>query len=321
MVRRTSGASAGSRRGSQATTTRSASSSPAAVSTATTRPPRSTRSRTSLAVRTSTLRVASRADRASASTPMPPVTVHAPNRCSTYAVTPTHAGTSRGSWPSARLGWQRHQPEPLVLEASDPPRQRLAAPEPRGQRRGQVVGVPGTLEVLAAQHLPVVGVGRGRGRPSASRGRAPSASTAWICAAREPTAAGPRCRRRTGARAARPARPGRARARPAVPTCGTGRAPRPAAGCTPARRPRLNPSRSTGASAPPSRGPRSSRVTWWPSLASRAATAIPPNPPPTTATRAMRPSSVVGLTAGRGGPSSPSHRWSRRAVKARHETR
>ena len=88
IVRRRAGARAGSRRGSHATTTASASRSPAAVATAAARPPRSTRSRTSPPVCTWTLRVASPRVRASASTPIPPVTVQAPKRCSTYAVTP-----------------------------------------------------------------------------------------------------------------------------------------------------------------------------------------------------------------------------------------
>ena len=49
----------------------------------------------------------------------------------------------------------------------------------------------------------------------------------------------------------------------------------------------VKPSSDTADSAPPTDSDRSSRVTSWPSLASRAAEARPPKPPPTTTTRAM----------------------------------
>ena len=180
---------------------------------------------------------------------------------------------------------QRQLGQPLVLEPADPLGQRLAAPQPVGQRRGQVGGVPGALEVLAAQHLPVVGVRLhvlGPARPQ------PGAEGVDGLDLRGPRAEGQPHRR--------PVRePVLAQhvqldelelaLQRAVRTCGTGRARPPAGACTTARRPR----RTRPAPPAPARRPAAARapaaVTWWPSLASRAATAIPPNPPPTTTTR------------------------------------
>ena len=159
MVRRTRGASAGSRRGSQATTTRSASSSPVGRVDRD-HPPAPQHQVAHLAggVHVDLARRqpcgqglgqhAHAAGHGPRAEPLLDVRRHPdPGRHVARVVALREAGV------------QRHQPKPVVLEASDPPRHRLAAPEPRGQRRGQVVGVPRPLEVLAAQHLPVVGVG------------------------------------------------------------------------------------------------------------------------------------------------------------------
>ena len=148
---------------------------------------------------------------------------------------------------------QRDQAEPVVLESLHPPRQRLPAPEPVGERCGQVVGIPGAFEVLAAQHLPVVGIGLDVVGPARAETRAEPVDGPDL-RRRARTAAGPTSRRRTGARAARPAPRARARARPVVPSCGTGRAPPPAAACTSARRPRRT------RRAPPARAHRRAEV-------------------------------------------------------------
>ena len=97
IVFSTYGARAGSRRGSIATTTTVASRSPVEVATAATRPSRTTRSSTTVSVRTVTFRVPIRSASAVPTAAMPPGTVHAPNCCSTYAVTPSQAGTLRRS--------------------------------------------------------------------------------------------------------------------------------------------------------------------------------------------------------------------------------
>ena len=124
MVRRTSGASAGSRRGSTRDHDH--------VGVDLARRRWSTADRASAAhTRSRTSRAGAHLDlagapavraRASASAAIPPVTVQAPNRCSTYAVTPTQAGTSRGLVALGDGGVQRHQPEPLVLEPLAPAR-------------------------------------------------------------------------------------------------------------------------------------------------------------------------------------------------------
>ena len=96
------------------------------------------------------------------------------------------------------------QSQPLVLEAAAQPLvQRLAAVQARRELAWQVVGSPGHLEVVAAQHVPVVGVRRRRARPSARRGRARARRTPPSCAARDRRAPGPTSRPRTGARGPR----------------------------------------------------------------------------------------------------------------------
>ena len=81
IVRLTYDASAGSRRGSMATTTASAATSPAGVRTAATRPPLTTRSSASVSVCTTTPRVARRSAIAVPSVASPPGTVQEPKRC------------------------------------------------------------------------------------------------------------------------------------------------------------------------------------------------------------------------------------------------
>ena len=82
IVRSTYGARAGSIRGSIAHTTTSASTAPDAVATATARPSRTTMSVASTSSATVTPRVAIRSVSAEVSDAIPPVIVHAPNRCS-----------------------------------------------------------------------------------------------------------------------------------------------------------------------------------------------------------------------------------------------
>ena len=124
-------ASAGSRRGSTATTTTSAGSSPTSVATTATRPPRTTRSRAVVAVSTVTLRVASRP-------PAPPrgrPCRRAPSRRRSAARRTTRRPTTTARCAGRAPPRRRvpgHQPEPLVLEVlAQPLVQLLPAEQPR----------------------------------------------------------------------------------------------------------------------------------------------------------------------------------------------
>ena len=224
---------------------------------------------------------------------MPPSTVQAPNRCSTYAVDP---GPRRHVAQVVALGDERvpgHQPQPLVLERLlQPLEQRLPAVQPRGQVAGQVVGLPRVLEVAAAQHLPVVGVRRDVVDPPLPEPgaelverrelRGPPVRHPHRRAVLEPVLAHHVERHQVQLALERPAglaeevahhrRQQRVR-RPRVP----GEVVR--AHLRQRRRPERPSARR--------------RVTSWPSLASRTAAARPPNPPPTTTTRATVSSTSI----------------------------
>ena len=161
MVRSTYGARVGRRRGSIATTTTSAASSPADVATAATRPDRSTRSVTARPGQHGHLaglepggqRGRERAHAAGGgpgAERLLQVGVHAEPRRDVAQVVPLRLEPVPGD-----------QAQPLVLELlAEPLVQHLTAVEDRAHVLRQVVGVPRHLEVVATQHLPVVGVRR-----------------------------------------------------------------------------------------------------------------------------------------------------------------
>ena len=184
----------------------------------------------------------------------------------------------------------RQLAQPLVLERL---LDQLVQRQPGGEQRlgllARVLGREGPLEPVPAQRLPVVGERVDVGRPAAAEPVAEGAVDGLDlggAAAAGQVEHGPR-RRRTGAGApARPG-PGRSPSPAAGRTCGTGRAAPPAAGCGSGRRPSgTRPARRSRARRRAA-SPASSRVTSWPILASRAALASPPYPPPITTTRAM----------------------------------
>ena len=195
--------------------------------------------------------------------------------------------------------------QPVVAEAAAQPLvHALPAVEVRRDLAGQVVGSPGHLEVVPPQHVPDLGVLVDVAGSSCRRGRVRARRTPPSARRVSRRAAGRRCRRRTGARGSPPAAPAPRPPSPAAGrTCGTGRGPPPAAGWRAGRRPRrTRPARRCSARRR-AWSDRSSRVTSWPSLASLAALAMPPNPPPTTTTRMA--GTLVSSQAGVGALRSP----------------
>ena len=288
IVLSTYGARAGRRRGSTAQTTTSASSSPASVATATTRPSRTHEVAGGVAgehgdpagLQPGAQGVGERGhaagDRPGAE-PLLDVGRHPQPRRHVAQVVALGDEPVPGD-----------QPQPLVAEVlAQPLVQR--PPGCRGAPRARGGGGPGPRAARGspAQHLPGVGVRRHVVDPAPGPGRAPARRRRRAGRPGSRRAAAASCRPRTGARGSARAAPGRARARAAGPTCGTGRGAPPAAACGWGRRPRRTPRRSRRSARRRGVSARSIRVTSWPSLASRAAEARPPKPPPTTTTRAM----------------------------------
>ena len=280
----------GSRRGSTAHTTRSASSSPASVVTATARPPRSTTSRTAVPSSTSTLR--SRQPLGHRARPARPSRRGPSRHRSSAPRSPAGPSTAaRCAGPGRRaVAW---------VSASCCSRSSLkvfctalcsvrAGAEQRLRLGVRVVGGPGPLEVRCGAARPTARRTCARSRPTA--GRRP------VRGRRRPPRAGP-----TGCPTASPAVVPSSKRCSRIGSTGTSSSSRSRGRPDLRNRSRTtagravevgpvsqrNPSCSRNPSAPPSLSDCSTRVTWWPSFASRAADAVPPIPPPTTTTRAM----------------------------------
>ena len=209
---------------------------------------------------------------------MPPGTVQAPNRCSTYGVTPTQAGTSRGSWPSATNGWaaiSRSRSSLRSLHRRCSVSRLSSRAASGGGRRSGSQGARGTRGAAPPSRRRTTR----RGRPSVPR-PSPSSSTAAICAAanrRQPY-------RRAVLEAVLTEHLERHQIELALDRAAGLRNRSAGPPATSSRRPRV-PGEPVGLHvviAPPSRSARSSNVTSCPKLASRAATAMRrsrPRPP------------------------------------------
>ena len=180
-----------------------------------------------------------------------------------------------------------HLPQPLVLEGLlEPLVQHLPAVEPLRHLAGEVRGVPRVLEVAHGAAPPSRPLNEStwstHRRPSP--GPSPSKARSW--AAREwpgrPSTV-PSSNQCSRTRSSGSMSSSRSTGRPLLRnrsrmTAGSSVDVGPAS--------HSKPSAETVDTAPPSVSSRSSTVTSWPSFASRAAVARPPNPPPTTTTRA-----------------------------------